>query len=212
MLLTERYNLSLDELSEMIDMYRPLKSSFDGHVSEYIFVKEYVKPFKRITDYYKPDSQSRSDKGDLTVTFDGIPIKIELKTILAGFVADPSRNPRQITTLEGTHWRGRFKTRTSSARVVTFSDGSKHKTFCVPRSQVDVYGVCVRPFTGKWEYMYCLTADMPGCSTPELTPLQKHELLKPDQFVQWPPVDPWTDSLETILERAVAQKKNAPVS
>lgn len=212
MLVTERYNLTLNEISEIVDMYRPLRASFDGHVSEFIFVKQYIKTCSRITEFHKPDNQDRSEKGDVTVVFDGVSLKIELKTILSGNRKTLKRNPHQVNTVEGSYWRGRFKTRTSSYKTITFSDGSQLNTLCVPRKQVDVFGVCVRPMTGKWEYMYCTTTDLPGTENKEFTPLQQQELLKPEMYVQWPPVFPWTDSLESALERAAAQKKNASVS
>lgn len=212
MLITERYKLNIQELSEIIDLYRPLQACFDGHAGEYVFVRDYVKTCPRITEYYKPDNQNRNEKGDITVTFEGVPIRIEMKTILTGNRIQAYRNPRQITNLDGTYWRGRFKTRTSAYKTVKFPDGTELSTLCVPRTQVDVYGVCVRPFTGKWEYMFCLTSDLPPNESRNLTPVQKSVLLKSEVYVHWPPEDPWTASLETVLERAAAQKKNAPVS
>lgn len=212
MLITERYQLNIQELSEIIDLYRPLQASFDGHAGEYVFVRDYVKTCPRITNHHKPDNQDRTEKGDLTVMFEDVSVKIELKTILTGNRVQKYRNPVQISNAQGTHWRARFKTRTSAYKTIKFSDGSEVNTLCVPRNQVDVFGICVRPITGRWEYMYCLTSDLPSNISSALTPLQQKELLRAEITVHWPPVDPWTDCLETVLERAVAQKKNAPVS
>ena len=210
MLITERYNMSLEEVSEMLDMYRPLQASFDGHAGEYAFVKNYVKSCARISEYRKPNTGlDHTDKGDLVVVFDGTPVRIELKTALTGFRVGKHRNPTQVDTVNGPVWKYTFKTRTSSYKTVHFSDQSTAFTLCVPYGLVDVYGVCVRPFTGKWEYMYCLTSDLPNNTNKNFTPLQQKELIRPTIKTYWPPQDPWTDSLETILERAAAQKKNS---
>jgi|688.fasta_scaffold204317_1 hypothetical protein len=209
MLITERYGMNIEEVTEMLDMYRHLRASFEGHAGEYAFVKHYVKPCARITGHRKPDPQNKKEKGDLVVTFEDTPVSIELKSALTGFRVNPYKNPVQVQTVHGPVWKFLFKTRTSSYKTIKYSDGTELSTLNVPYGQVDVYGVCVRPFTGVWEYMYCLTSDLPHNANPNLTPVQQRETLSPVIRVEWPPEAPWTNSLETILERAVAQKKNS---
>jgi len=174
---------------------------FEGYASESHF-KKFVQTNPKITNNYKPGDHNLVKKGDRVCVYQDTEITFELKTIITDHSVSTRTIKKNIDVFGEVSYSGAFRTRGSRKRQITFSDGSTIETYNNKRGQFDAFAVCVRPFTGKWEWMYCLESDIPSCNNSELTPIQNAELLRPFVLVQWPPKDYWTDSLDEILERA----------
>ena len=199
------YSMSPDKFGQLIMKNPNLRGICDGYASEEHF-EALLESVENIEKHYKPDDHHPTQKGDRVITYRSVDLTIELKTVVTG--TTEYNSPQKHTDLYGNEWwTGQFRTSKSRKRVVRFSDGSQQDCFYMTRGKIDIYGVCVRPFTGNWgDYMYCLESDIPNPQNEDLTPLQRSELLNPTIRVQWPPKSPWTASLEEVLEAAYQQK------
>lgn len=202
MLITEKHSISLEELTELIEDNSHVKAFMGGQFSELHF-RKLIKTNPNITTWYKPNDNNINDKGDVVATYKDTKIAFEVKTVRTG-----DGHIRVKQTLFGPVWNGFAQIRGSRSHTLTFSDGSQTRTYNVKRNQYDVVVVCVQPFTGKYEFMYCLEKDIPNLTPGDkITPLQASELLKGHVNVEWPPSgDVWTSDLDVILERAYVHK------
>ena len=210
--LAQKFELSEDEFKHMIAHVFSNNISalafFEGYSSEYILEK-LVLDTPHVSGCYKPGDNNTHEKGDLVASYKEVPVSIEVKNVRRRG-SSTQRKPKLVTNLEEQYWVGHFCTRAGRSRIVTFSDGSKSHSYNCVRGQYDVIAVNVYQFTGRQQFMYCLEKDLPSTKhTPKthLSPLQCHETLQPEVTVRWPPVAPWTDSLEEILERAYQHKR-----
>jgi hypothetical protein len=212
MLITEKHGISLEELTELIEDNSHVRAFMGGQFSELHF-RKLIKSNPSITDWYKPSDNDASDKGDVVATYKDVKIAFEVKTVRTNSNVQ-NRGIRVKTNLYGTTWNGFCQIRASRSHTLDFSDGSKTRTYNVKRGQYDVFVVCVHPFTGKYDYMYCLEKDIPSLMhNDKVTPLQASELLRGHIRVEWPPTeDVWTTDLDVILERAYQHKVQSLVA
>lgn len=210
--LAQKFQVSEDEFKHMIARVFSNNLSalafFEGYGSEYILEK-IIKNTPSITAHYKPGDNNTEIKGDVVVTYKDVDLRIEAKSIKRR-TNSISRKPQKIVNLEEEYWIGFFQTRASRNRKLVFSDGSVAHTYNCLRNQYDIIAVNVFQLSGKQEFMYCLEENLPSteyCATKtNLTPLQCVETLRGEVSVRWPPVAPWTSSLEEILEQAYQNK------
>jgi hypothetical protein len=212
MLITEKYNISLEELTELIEDNSHVKAFMGGQFSEFHF-RKLIKTHPDVTHWYKPSDNDASDKGDVVVTYKDVSIALEVKTVRTSS-SPKGKGFRVKTDLFGTTWHGHFQIRGSRSHTLDFLDGSKTRTYNVKRGQYDIIVVCVYPFTGKYEYMYCLEKNIPSLTpSDKTTPLQASELLKGHMKIQWPPNEAiWTTDLSEILEQAYQHKVQSLVA
>lgn len=215
--LAQKFEVSEDELKDMIAHVFSNNLSalafFEGYGSEYLLEKQ-VKRIPGVSGQHKPGDNNLEVKGDLIVQYKHTPVSIEVKNVRRKTNSE-NRKPKLVVNLEESYWVGYFSTRSSRTRKIVFSDGSEVHTYCTIRGQYDVIAVNVFQLNGKQNFIYCLEQDLPSTSpnsTTFLTPLQCAETLQPEIAVRWPPVAPWTDSLEEILERAYTHKTQSLVA
>lgn len=212
--LAKKFGVCEDQLKQMIAYVFSNNISalafFEGYGSEYILEK-IIKNVPGVSSCYKPGDNNTEIKGDLVPLYKGVPLQIEVKNVKRK-TNDIARKPKQIVNLEETYWTGYFSTRVARNRKLVFSDGSVGYSYNTLRGQYDIIAVNVFQITGKQQFIYCLEKDLPSTtyikSKTDLTPIQCQETLRGDVSIRWPPVAPWTDSLEQILEHAYTYKIN----
>ena len=206
----KEFGISEHDFVNLIHTTPHLRGPVYGAISEFFFDCLFEN-IPEVTHRHKPIEYLKNETpGDLIVTYKDIPISFEIKNIRSGKYESGIR--RKIRINENVFgektWSGVVSLMNSRRRVVTFSDGSVVNGYNTKRGEVDVYAVCVKMLTGKWEYMYCLESDIPSViNSKNLTPLQQNEVLKGAMRIQWPPKAPWTDSLVDILEKVYNEKK-----
>ena len=215
--LAKKFEVSEDEFKDMISYVFSNNLSalafFEGYGSEYLLEK-HIKTIPEITGHYKPGDNNLEVKGDVVVTYKDVPVSIEAKNVRRG-TNSRKRKPKHIVNLEESYWTGYFSTRRPRSKLVTFSDGSQVDTYNSLRGQYDIIAVNVFQLIGKQQFVYCLETHLPSTeyiqAYTDLSPLQCQETLRGEILVRWPPVAPWTDSLQDVLEQALAHKQ-APSS
>lgn len=209
--LAEKFQVSEDEFKDIISSVFSNNihalAFFEGYNSEYVLEKK-VHAVPGVTDVFKPGDNNLQVKGDLVATYKNVPLSIEVKNVRRKY-NDPSRRPRVVQNLLETYWVGTFCTRSSRSRKIKFSDGSEAQTYNVLRGRYDIIAVNVFQMTKKQEFVYCLEKNLPSTKhgNTHLTPLQCDETLQSEIHVRWPPVEPWTDDLGSILEQAYQSSK-----
>lgn len=196
MSILEKLSLTEEELTQLAEENTSFCGVLEGYASEVHF-KKIVENTPHITHHYKPGDNNTIQKGDRVVTYKGVEISTEVRTILN------CKRIRKHQTIDGkTCCDGYFKANSSHLRKLTFSDGSSMMTRnCLIDSGIHIYAICVKPMTGKWDFVYCMTKDLPKGLNCEGTDLQRKELLTPQILVKYPPEGLWTDDFQIILER-----------
>jgi len=207
---TKIFDVPIHEFIELMNENKSLLGFNKGYISEWHLKKQLLK-IPEITNLKKPGDQNTIQKGDFTLDYCGNSFSIEARTLIS-WISGKTPASKQLQDLYGNiQWSSHFKTRGSHKRNNVFSDGSVVHSYGTLRKSVDIFAVCVEPVTGKWEFMFCSSLDLPGNINGELTKLQQTEMLKMIVPVQWPPVEPWSTDIKHVMD-TIIQKKNSSIS
>ncbi|MDD9875205.1 MAG: hypothetical protein OXU22_06675 [Gammaproteobacteria bacterium] len=102
------WQLSDAELSEIIQENQSLRGMLFGYVSEYKVRKTWFER-KEFTEVKKYDDHDRSKKGDLSVMYKGVEIKVEVKGL----------QTNSVKQTRDDEWEGNFSCDASDRRKVT---------------------------------------------------------------------------------------------
>lgn len=141
--LLERWKLTEQELSVIVDENPSLRGFLLGYIGEYK-LRALLFANSEVTSLRKPDDHDRkkSSKNDISVQYKGHLFTIEVKSLQTNSIKhDPSNNA----------FRGTAQVDASDRRAVTLSDGSKLETTCLLCGEFDVLAVNLFQFREEWE-------------------------------------------------------------
>jgi hypothetical protein len=192
----KRWGVTEDELTVLVDQNPSLRGILLGYVAERKFHDMYLsKP--GISDARKDDDHDRSRKGDRRITYKGLSLIIEVKSLQTNLVEQTGPDA----------WTGKAQVDASDSREVTFPDRSTLKTTCLLRGEFDVLAVNCFAFGETWRFAFALNAELPENSHKKYTPYQRAHLLPTLVTIDWPLKPPFTDNLLSVLDRLAALGK-----
>ena len=201
MSILKRLSITETELTKVADDNSNLYCILEGYACEIHFEKV-INSTPSITHHFKPGDQNREQKGDRVVIYKDTEISIEIRNVYRSKKITKTQDVHGTTT-----YIGKFKGCSSHYKDIIFSDGSKlNTTYCSINSGINIYAVCIAPFTDEYKFIYCLTENLPRATNCNLTDLQKNEIITPYCNIKYPPEYPWTDDIEQILEQVYLQK------
>lgn len=171
----EDWDLSYDEINELLTDNPSLRSFVMGYAAEVKCKSMYFAHDRRVSDMYKPDDHDRSAKGDLILTYRGQQLAIEVKSIQS-----VSMNPRKRSGLVQPY----FQCDASDRRTVYFDDGSEVVTTSLLVGEFDVLALNIHSFTGEWDFVFAKNSDLPTMlgttrgAAANFTPYQQSRLLR----------------------------------
>ena len=201
--LLDDWNLSYDEINELLTNNPSLVSFVKGYAAELKFRNMYLVDHPDITHFYKPDDHDRVEKGDWIVTYKGERIGIEVKSL-------QKNNIKQFD--DGTYYL-MYQCDASDARPVLFDDGSSVHTTCLAVGEFDIVAVNLFDRYGEWQFAFCKNEDLQtnkGNNRGKVklyTDYQKENLLKTGQVVTDPLAPPYTDDLYTLMDDVIAKRR-----
>jgi hypothetical protein len=194
----ERWQLTPQELDEIVSANPSLRGMMFGYVSEYKLRKLWFSDpiFQGVT---KEDDHDRTKKGDLWFTYKGVRISVEVKSlqthsVKGGGLADV--------------YTGDFQCDASDRRKVKLPNGEQLETTCLLVGEFDVLAVCLFEFGHKWRFAFAKNWDLPhpGLRS-KYTQEQKNHLLAGSIKISWPLQPPFRTDLFQLLDEIVAEKQ-----
>ena len=194
-LILKRWNLTEQELTEIIDQNPSMRGLMLGYIAEYKLKKMHFSD-PRFTSVKKDDDHDRKKKGDLTVTYRGREFRVECKSLQTNTV-----------TRTKTGYEAKYQCDASDRRKVSFSDGSTIETTCLIVGEFDIIAVNLFAFEGKWIFGFARNKDLPRSKFKKYTEFQRRELLSSLMPITFPLSAPYTDSPFPLLDQLIDAPK-----
>lgn len=196
--LLERWQLTQQELSEIISQNPSMRGLLMGYVAEYKLRKIWFSD-DRIERAIKYDDHDRSRPSDLEVHYNGVPITIEVKSLQTASVQQDD---------EG--YRGRFQCDASDRRTVELPNGESMQTTCLVVGQFDLLAVNLFAFREQWDFAFIRNRDLPRSRYRRYTAEQRQYLLATLVAVTWPLQSPFEPEPFRLIEEISREKSQAP--
>jgi hypothetical protein len=190
----EHWNLSTEELDEIVTANPSLRGFMFGYVGEYKLRKTWFSD-SRISNLVKYDNHDRSLKGDLSFTYKETEVRVEVKSL-------QTRSVRKMDD----RFVGKFQCDASDRRPVTLPNRQKIETTCLVIGEFDLLAVCLFEFEKKWQYAFAKSTDLPRSTFPKYTPQQRKYLFATLMEVTWPLQPPFHPEPFRLLDEIAAQK------
>ncbi len=192
----KRWGITEQDLTELVDQNPSLRGILLGYVAERKFHETYL-DHPEITEKGKDDDHDRTRKGDRRITYKGMSLAIEVKSLQTNLVKN----------LSDDGWMGKSQVDASDSREVTFPDGSALKTTCLLRGEFDLLAVNCFAFGNQWRFAFALNSELPQNTYKKYTEYQRKHLLPTLITVEWPLKPPFTENPFELLDRLVTQAK-----
>ncbi len=196
----ERWNLTEQELTVIVDANPSLRGMFIGYVAEYK-LRRILAANPHVTHLSKPDDHSRKkgDKNDTVITYKGEQFSIEVKSLQTSTIKyDASNN---LDTAKA-------QVDASDSRKLTFPDGTTLVTTNLLRGEFDILAVNLFQFRKEWEFAFALNSDLPGSRYKNYTETQRGQLLATQVTVTLPIVSPYALNPFDLFDRLLEQRKS----
>jgi len=190
----ERWDITVDELTQLIDENPSMRGIVIGYVAE-LKLKKLFEAHEHISKSFKYDDHDRTRKSDRVIVYRGKEFSVEAKSLQTNSV-------KQI----GGKFYGKTQVDGSDKREVVFSDGSKLVTTNLLRNQFDILAVNLFAFEKQWRFSFALNADLPPCVHKKYTESQRKMLLPTLIPVTWPPEPPFVADPFELVERLYKQR------
>ena len=196
--LLERWQLTPQELSEIISQNPSMRGLLMGYVAEYKLRKIWFSD-DRVERAIKYDDHDRSRPSDLEVHYNGVPITVEVKSLQTASVQQ---------TDEG--YQGRFQCDASDRRTVELPSGERMQTTCLVVGQFDLLAVNLFAFREQWDFAFIRNRDLPRSRYRRYTAEQRQYLLATLVNVTLPLQSPFEPEPFRLLDEISREKSQAP--
>jgi hypothetical protein len=187
----ERWNITVEELTELTDTNPSLRGIMLGYVAE-LQLRKFLGTFPEIRYLGKGDDHDRKDKGDCLIQYKGKQFRVEAKSL----------QTNTIKRIDGVY-HGKAQVDASDKRPVQLPDGSKITTTCLLRGEFDILAVNCFSFDQKWRFVFAQNADLPSSSYRKYSDYERQHLLASTVSVTMPPTLPFYDCPITVLETLI---------
>ncbi|EJR13194.1 hypothetical protein LKL81_11220 [Bacillus paranthracis] len=194
--LLERWDITIEELTQIVDDNPSLRGFMMGYVSEAILRRTLAED-SRLKNLKKDDDHDRKKKGDLTFNYKGHEIRLEAKSLQTA-----------SAKFENNKWSGTFQCDASDRRKVTLPTGESIETTCLLVGEFDVLAVNLFAFGDQWNYAFALNEELPRSKYRKYPEEFRTHLLSSSAKISLPLEEPFTHDLFTLLDKIVKKKEN----
>jgi hypothetical protein len=188
------WNLTLDELNEILVLNPSLRGITFGYVAEFKLRKIWFSS-QHFSSVQKYDDHDRTRKGDLAFIYKGTEILVESKSL----------QTNSIKEIEGT-FKGTFQCDASDRRDVLLPNDEIVTTTCLKRGEFDLLAVNLFNFKKEWLFAFAKNIDLPSSSSRKYTDYQKQFLLSTSMKISFPLEPPFTYEPFSLLDDLVKEK------
>ena len=190
----ERWNVTPEELTEVIDQNPSLRGMILGYLAELKLEKLWLSD-QEISDVTKYDDHNRKKKGDRVIRYRNHEFIFESKSL-------------QTSTIKKTEegWVGKAQVDASDRRDVVLPDSSSVTTACLLKGEFDVLAVNVFAFEDTWRFVFVKNSDLPTSNYRKYTEYQRRHLLAALVEVHWPPKIPFCEEPFTLMNEIIQNR------
>ena len=192
----ERWHLTVDELTQIVDLNPSLRGFMFGYIAEFQ-LRKFLLDSEHVTGLLKHDDHDRSQgkKNDLLVTYKGLDFTIEVKSLQTASV-------RQ----SGNIYTGTFQCDASDSRIIPLPNGEQIKTTCLAVGGFDIVAVNIFAFQHQWQFGFALNRDLPRSKHKGYTIEQQQFLLATSMQISLPLRPPFVNDPFILLDRLVNER------
>lgn len=186
----ERWQISAEELTQIVDENPSLRGFIFGYVSEYK-ARVFFDGNSKISDLKKYDDHDRLSKGDISFQYKGREFKIEAKSLQTNSVYQ-----------ENGIWKGKFQCDASDRREILLPNGHTVNTTCLAIGEFDIVAVSCYAFGDTWKFAFAKNADLPhpGTRSRNVAVEDREYLIKSLIDITWPLQPPFTTDVYSLLD------------
>ena len=186
----DRWQISVEELTKIVDENPSLRGFIFGYVSEYK-ARTFFDGNSEITGLKKYDDHDRSSKGDISFQYKGREFKIEAKSLQTNSVYQ-----------EDGIWKGKFQCDASDRREILLSNGHTVNTTCLAVGEFDIVAVSCYAFGDTWKFAFAKNSDLPhpGTRSRNVAAEDREYLIKSLIDITWPLQPPFTTDVYSLLD------------
>lgn len=196
-------DLSLSALTDIVRKNPSLYGMLLGYAAETQLEKMWFEGKPEVTKIEKYDDHDRTQKGDRVITYKGVSIKVECKSLQTSM----------IKVLGAGRFSGKVQCDASDRRTIKLPNGSTITTTCLCVGEFDLLAANLFSFEKKWRFIFALNRDLPRSTYRKYRPKQRQYLLASLVPVTWPPEPPFYDEpfrlMDRLVEERVRQAKTA---
>ncbi|HUY75216.1 MAG TPA: hypothetical protein VMV29_00485 [Ktedonobacterales bacterium] len=194
----ERWQLTNEELDEIIAANPSLRGMMLGYVSEFKLRQIWFTD-PRFQDVRKEDDHDRTRKGDLWFTYQGVRLSVEVKCLQTHKVKQA-----------GESYQGKFQCDASDRREVILPNGEALQTTCLLVGEFDLLAVGLFEFGQQWRFAFAKNSSLPRSTWRNYTPEQRAHLLASFMPITWPLQAPYETTPFQLLNEIIQEKQNGP--
>jgi hypothetical protein len=206
--LLDDWDLSFDEINELLTDNPSLRSFLSGYAAELKCRKLWFDSERHpVTDVMKYDDHDRTKKGDIAFGYKGERFTVEVKSLQSNSIRTNNHGRRLAN----------FQCDASDRRPVRFHDGTTVETTCLLVGEFDLLAVNLFGFYREWTFAFAKNADLPRVSgrwgaSKSYSRLQLDNLLATRMPMADPPVAPYRMEPWSLLDQLLEdrQKGAAP--
>lgn len=195
MSILEQWDITEEQLTEMLDANPSLRGMVLGYVAE-TKLKEIITMFPEVTYTTKFDDHNRKKKGDLYVVYHGKAFDIESKSLQSNMVKYDEINKE---------WIGKAQVDASDRREVTLPNGERLNTTLLLRNEFDVLAVNCFAFENQWRFVFARNRDLPYSNYKKYSEEARQSLIASLITVTWPPKPPFYTDLRQLLNEMISE-------
>ncbi len=193
--LLQRWQLTAEELTEIVDENPSLRGFLLGYVGEYK-LRKLIKENPEVQAVQKPDDHDRKSKNDLIIVYRNQRFTLEVKSLQTNSIK------RSETLLYGS-----VQVDASDRRTVRLPNGMAIETTCLLRGEFDVLAINLFQFRQIWQFAFILNRDLPTSRSRKYTDTQREYLLATSIKVTDPISPPYVPDLFVLLDLLSAERK-----
>ncbi len=187
----EKWKITAEELTRIVDDNPSLRGFMFGYVSEYK-ARTYFDGHDNITDLKKYDDHDRTSKGDISFHYKGKEFRIEAKSL----------QTNSVVSLGPDKWTGKFQCDASDRREILLPNGHKVNTTCLAVGEFDIVAVSLYAFGDKWRFAFAKNSDLPhpDSRSRNIAVEDREYLIKTLIAISWPLQAPFTTDVYSLLD------------
>lgn len=190
----EQWQITVDELNEIISANPSLRGFLLGYIAEHK-LKRPLLADNRISQLVKYDNHDRARKGDISFFYQGVEISVEVKSLQTGSIRRTD-----------TGYIGHFQCDASDRRRVVLPNGDEIETTCLLVGEFDLLAVNLFDFLGSWQFAFARNQDLPRSRYRRYKEEQRQYLLATLIEIHWPLSPPFREEPFSLLDEIVRKK------
>ena len=190
----DRWRISAEELTKIVDDNPSLRGFIFGYVSEYK-ARTYFDGHTGIENLMKYDDHDRTSKGDISYRYKGREFRIEAKSL----------QTNSVIQVGDDEWSGKFQCDASDRREILLPNGHTVNTTCLAVGEFDIVAVSLYAFGDQWRFAFAKNSDLPhpGARSRNVAVEDREYLIKTLIDISWPLQPPFTTDIYSLLDEMV---------